>query len=179
MKKFLNILKFTMLLFFTCTISCKDSQKKVPVEKPVETYDTKPVLESEDSVKYRKALLPVWEYNADPGVEMPVKLREIDTESTTAQELIDILNFQNEGKVYMKYLKLSGDTLYVKIDESAYLTQQMGTMGADAYLSVATYTLTELDYVNAVHFDFKEGNHAIPRAYSRQYYRDRNKERFQ
>ncbi|MEX2349631.1 MAG: hypothetical protein WD554_02015 [Flavobacteriaceae bacterium] len=179
MKKFSNILKFIMLVFFTCTIACKDTHKENPVEEPAETYDAKPVLESKDSVEYRKALLPVWEYSHKPGVEMPVKLREVDKESTTAQELIDILNFQNEGKVYLKYLKLSGDTLYVKIDESVYLTQQMGTTGADAYLSVATYTLTELDYVNSVHFDFEEGDHAIPGNYSRQYYRDRNKERFQ
>tara|TARA_R110000850_G_C9996309_1_gene468297 strand:- start:21859 stop:22365 length:507 start_codon:yes stop_codon:yes gene_type:complete len=168
-----------MLVLFTCIISCKDTQRENPVEEPAESYDTKPVLKAEDSIEYRRALLPVWEYGHEPGVEMPVKVREVDTEAITAQHLIDIMNFQYEEKVYLKYHKLSGDTLYVTIDESTFLTQQMGTMGADAYLSVATYTLTELDYVNTVHFDFKEGDHAIPGMYSRQYYIDRNKERFQ
>ncbi len=177
MKKFSKILKFIFLVFFTCAIACKDSKKKAPADVPVETYDAKPALKSEDSIEYRKALIPVWEYNPDPGVEMPVKLREVDAESVTAQLLIDIMNFQYEGKVYLKYVKLSGDTLFVKIDNSTFLTQQMGTMGADAYLSVATFTLTELDYVNTVHFDFKEGDHAIPGLYSRQYYIERNKER--
>lgn len=178
MKKFPNVLKIITIVFFTCTFACKDSKREAPIDEPIETYDEKQVLKPEDSVEYRKALLPVWEYNPDPGIEMPVKIREIDRESISAQLLIDIINFQYEGKVYLKFVKLSGDTLYVKIENSTFLTQQMGTMGADACLSTATYTLTELDYVNTVHFDFKEGDHAIPGMYSRDYYIQRNKERF-
>lgn len=170
-------LQILLLAFFGLVLSCKDSKKEIPTKEPLETYDEKPELKAEDSVKYRKALLPVWEYNHNPGVEMPLKLREIDAESVSAQYLIDIMNFQYDGKVYMKYIQLSGDTLHVKIDNSTFLTQQMGTMGADAYLSVATYTLTELDYVNTVYFEFKEGDHAVPGNYSRKHYIDRNKER--
>jgi len=178
MKKFPNLLKFILLVFFTCTFSCKDFKNEAPADEPLETYDIKPELKPSDSVAYRKALLPVWEYNYDPGVEMPIKLREVDSESVTVQLLIDVMNFQYQGKVYMKYVQLSGDTLYVKIDESTYLTQQMGTMGADAYLSEATFTLTELEYVNQIHFDFLEGDHAIPGLYSKHYYIERNKKRF-
>ncbi len=174
--KILRFFMFTLgLVFFGVILSCKDSKKETPADDPVETFHEKTVLKSEDSVKYKNALAPIWEY--DPDLEIPVKVREIDTETLTAQQLIDILNFQNEGKVYLKYIELSGDTLSVKIDNSTYLTQQMGTTGADSYLSVATYTLTELEYVNKVNFDFVEGDHARPGIYSRDYYVKRNRER--
>jgi hypothetical protein len=43
----------------------------------------------------------------------------------------------------------------------------MGTTGARAFLSVATYTLTELKGIHYVDFDFIEGDHAVPGTYNR------------
>lgn len=163
------------LALFWVILSCKETKKETPVDDSVETFDEKTLLRPIDSVKYKNALAPIWKY--DPELEIPFKVREVNPESLTAQQLIDMLNFQNAGKVYLKYIELSGDTLSVKIDDSTYLTQQMGTTGADAYLSVATYTLTELDYVNNIYFDFAEGDHARPGIYSRDYYVKRNRNR--
>jgi hypothetical protein len=55
------------------------------------------------------------------------------------------------------------------------ITQQMGTSGADDYMTTTTFTLTELKGIKYVNFDFEEGDHAVPGTYSRQYYIDRNK----
>ena len=64
--------------------------------------------------------------------------------------------------------RVSNDTLYVQISDAQYLTQQMGSSGSQMYLLEATYAYTELPNINAVHFGFEEGDHAIPGVYTRQ-----------
>lgn len=152
--------------------SCKDSKKKneeKSIEESNETIDVSEAANDETNPAQW-----IYDHNAD----IPVKSTEILDIGITPEELIDFLNTQNEN-VKLEFSKHSGDTLFVKIKESTFLTQRMGTTGADAYMSVATYTLTEAENVNYVHFDFEEGDHAIPGTYSRKYYIDRNKERFQ
>jgi hypothetical protein len=63
--------------------------------------------------------------------------------------------------------KISNDTIFVKINKSQYLTEQMGSSGADLYLTEVTYDLSELSNIRYVHFDFKEGDHASPGTYSK------------
>lgn len=65
------------------------------------------------------------------------------------------------------YQKLESETLYVKLDNSEYVTQRMGTTGADVFMVIATFTLTEIDGVKNVYFEFEEGDHAHPGKYSR------------
>jgi hypothetical protein len=172
MKIFHLILFVTLLIVLSFFISCKDSKKEDQEEI---------ILDNELSEVFSKAAIDetnpgVWIYDYD--ADIPIKNREILQTSITSEEIIDFLNSHNEN-VFLEFSKHSGDTLFVKIKESTFLTQQMGSAGADGYLSLATYTLTEAENVNYVHFDFKEGDHAIPGTYSRQYYIDRNKERFQ
>lgn len=62
---------------------------------------------------------------------------------------------------------VSHDTLHVKIDDAMYLTQSMGTSGATAFLAEATYGFTEIENINVVDFEFKEGDHAVPGPYTR------------
>lgn len=64
--------------------------------------------------------------------------------------------------------RVSNDTAYVQIADAEYLTQQMGSSGASMYLMEATYAFTELPAIDVVYFDFPEGDHAIPGAYTRQ-----------
>jgi hypothetical protein len=171
MKTNRSILFFTLLITFGIFVSCKDSNKEDQKEL---------ILDSDISDVFSEAAIDetnpgVWIY--DYNLDIPVKNRELLKENITYEELIDFLNTHNEN-VFLEYSKHSGDTLFVEIKESTFLTQQMGSAGADAYLSVTTYTLTEANDVSIVQFNFKEGDHAIPGTYSRQYYIDRNKERF-
>lgn len=64
--------------------------------------------------------------------------------------------------------RVSNDTAYVQITDAEYLTQQMGSSGATMYLMEVTYAFTELPAIHVVYFDFSEGDHAIPGAYTRQ-----------
>ncbi|SFB91165.1 hypothetical protein SAMN05421747_10254 [Parapedobacter composti] len=62
------------------------------------------------------------------------------------------------------------DTLHVQITDASFLTQQMGSSGAAMYLLEATYAYTELPGIQAVHFVFEEGDHAIPGTYTREHF---------
>lgn len=65
------------------------------------------------------------------------------------------------------YDKTTADTIFVRIDDAMYLTQQMGSEGASAYISEVVYGLTELPGIKTVNFQFKEGDHAVPGTYDR------------
>jgi hypothetical protein len=70
-------------------------------------------------------------------------------------------------------LKLKGiqeNVVTIEIINDEYLTQRMGSTGADEFLAVATFTLTEYDHIKAVNFIFKVGDHAFPGQYSREYF---------
>jgi hypothetical protein len=58
----------------------------------------------------------------------------------------------------------------VEVINDEYLTQRMGSTGADEFLAVATFTLTEYDHIKFVNFIFELGDHASPGLYSREYF---------
>lgn len=60
----------------------------------------------------------------------------------------------------------------VEIINAEYLTQRMGTTGAQNYLAAATYSLTETPGVRGVDFIFQEGDHAAPGVYTRESFKD-------
>jgi hypothetical protein len=88
--------------------------------------------------------------------------------SMLSQETITQSLIANYPQVELEVDSTSGDTLFVHIADPSYLTQQMGSSGASMYLLEATYAFTELPDINVVHFDFEEGDHALPGAYSRE-----------
>jgi len=61
---------------------------------------------------------------------------------------------------------------HVEIINAEYLTQRMGTSGAQNYLAAATYSLTETPGVRGVDFIFREGDHAAPGVYTRESFKD-------
>lgn len=74
---------------------------------------------------------------------------------------------ESMGPPKLKLLDMQVDTVTVEVINGRYLTQRMGTTGANAFLAAATFTLTEHEDINAVNFVFKQGDHAIPGLYSR------------
>lgn len=62
---------------------------------------------------------------------------------------------------------IAADTIYIRIADATFLTQRMGSAGAWSYLMEVTYALTELPEIEAVSFDFEEGDHAVPDIYTR------------
>ena len=94
------------------------------------------------------------------------KVSPVSSDSLTYQNMIAFVNMEfPEAK--LSFVKISGDSIYVKIGNSKFVTQQMGSSGAEAYLAEVTYNLTELKNIGFVNINFKEGDHAQPGTYSR------------
>lgn len=94
------------------------------------------------------------------------KVSPLSEDSLTVPILIQKLNSLYPD-IQLRYKKISGDTIFVAIDKSSYLTKQVGTTGAKGYLAEVTFNLTELKNINFVDIHFKEGDHAAPGTYTR------------
>jgi len=70
----------------------------------------------------------------------------------------------------LKLKDITGQVVNIEVINDEYLTQRMGTTGAEEFLAVATFTLTEYDNIKFVHFIFEEGDHAAPGLYSREHF---------
>lgn len=70
--------------------------------------------------------------------------------------------------VQLAFVRTSHDTLFTRIPESTYLTQQMGSTGPTYFFGEAVYNLTEIPGIRYVNFDFEEGDHALPGTRSRE-----------
>jgi hypothetical protein len=68
----------------------------------------------------------------------------------------------------VKLLNVKDHTASVEIINAEYVTQRMGSSGAQAYLASITFTLTENPQIKKVNFIFEEGDHAMPGTYSRE-----------
>jgi hypothetical protein len=77
------------------------------------------------------------------------------------------------GTPKLKLVSLVDDTISVEVINSPYLTQRMGSTGAEAFLAEATFTLTEHPGTTTVQFLFEEGDHARPGIYTREDFLDR------
>lgn len=95
----------------------------------------------------------------------------LDSISKSPKELIDILN-RRAAKCKIKYQGLLGDTIIIRIINDKFLTEQMGTTGADCYIAETIYTLTENDLIKFVRFEMDFGSHASPGLYSRNDYKE-------
>lgn len=102
------------------------------------------------------------------GVDTSLMLENpyFDPKFLTLDTLVKAFNLNNPD-VHMEFINRSKDTIFVKINDATYLTQQMGTEGAMAYITEVVYGFTILPNVKVVNFDFKEGDHAIPGNYTR------------
>lgn len=110
----------------------------------------------------------IWDFQYDTLTEQShlIKSSTYQTDSLDTEDIIAILNRTWPG-IHLEYVRTSQDTMFVRIPESVMLTQQMGTTGAQQYLTAATYSLTELPDVAYIFFEFEEGDHAVPGVYHR------------
>ena len=65
-------------------------------------------------------------------------------------------------QIRLEKSRISHDTLYTKIADATYLTEQMGSAGSEQYSAQAVLNLTAVQGINFVRIDFAEGSHASP-----------------
>ena len=157
MKKHIIVLALIILV-----LSCntKKSETKVTIT------DTTASVVKKDTVSVKTDTHYFWTSELGEGGLVMVKTRPAPADSLTVTNVISMLNSQYP-EVVLHFIKISGDTVFVKIPKSNYLTRQMGTTGSEAYLAEATYNLTEIKDIDFVDFAFKEGDHAQPGTFSR------------
>jgi hypothetical protein len=94
------------------------------------------------------------------------KARPLSADSLSAPIIIQLFN-EMYPEIPIAVNKIAHDSIFIKIGNSKYLTQQMGSSGPEVYFAELTYNLTEVPGINYVDFNFKEGDHAAPATYSR------------
>jgi hypothetical protein len=144
-------------------MSCNTKEK----EDKVAVVDSMGVAQKPDSSNMIKDSHYFWtsELDQKEGLVMK-KLTPVSSDSLTVDNMISMIN-KEHPEIKLDFERVTHDSIFVRIKNSKYLTQQMGSTGADAYLAEVTYNLTELSNINFVYIGFKEGDHAAPGIYTR------------
>lgn len=151
------------IFLITVMVSCNTKQPG----KTVSTIDTTGFAITADTAKIIKDSHYFWSTDVDQKeVLMMIRNRPIPADSLTAPNMIQLLN-NLYPEILLHYTKVSNDSIFISINKSTYLTEQIGSSGADAYLAEVTYNLTEIKGINFVDIRFKAGDHASPATYSR------------
>lgn len=108
-----------------------------------------------------------WEVDeTDPKGMAMKKSRPASSDSLNSESIITMIN-TTYPDLKLSVKNTSGDTIFLDLDNSKYLTQKMGSTGAESYLGELVYNLTEIKGIDFVSIDFKKGDHAQPGTYSR------------
>ncbi len=126
----------------------------------------------------------IWRVEAGSSAKTEALVRggKIDAVRNDVKKLVAALNgtdkdpgtFRSKGNrepndpPKVKLLNVKDHTASVEVINAEYLTQKMGSSGAQAYLASVTFTLTENPHIKKVHFIFAEGDHAMPGTYTRE-----------
>jgi hypothetical protein len=95
----------------------------------------------------------------------------LDSISRSPDDLINILN-RRESKCKIEFIKMAGDSINIRILDDEYLTEQMGSSGAECYLAETIFTLTENESIKIVRIEMEYGSHASPGLYTRDNFKD-------
>jgi hypothetical protein len=139
------------------------------------------VLKKNEAVVYNENY--IWHAEIDTsGVDTLVRGDKIDRIKKDVHKLISALNktekesesSRTQGDAVkmegpqIRLQKIEHRTADIEIANDQYLTENMGSDGAQEYLAEVTFTLTENPGITAVNFIFPAGDHAMPGLYTRE-----------
>lgn len=157
-------MRLSLALFMLITLSCQNESQKSATE---ETQGGDPASTIAEGMEAPLPALPyVAVFNEESELLEAEKNPEFNQTLLSVDAMTQALR-TNYPEIALEVNRVSNDTLFVQIADASYLTQQMGSSGAQIYILEATYAYTELPDITVVHFDFAEGDHAIPGNYSR------------
>ncbi len=151
-------------IFLIFLISCQSDSKKTEQQESV-SENSEPAREKRLDVPWMAV------YNDSTQMMELKKNSAADASNLNVLDILDALNIKYP-QIKLEWVKQEGQKIVVKIADADYLTQRMGTTGSQSYLAEATYSLTEIKGISAVHFDFIEGDHARPETLTRESFRD-------
>lgn len=164
-----NIYQFSVVLIAVLLMAaCQNETRQAPAESP----DPEP--EAVEEAVIALPSLPYFALFDEQEEQLEIeKHPDFDTSQLHVDSLTNLLRL-HYPEVPLVVDTLEGDTLYVSITDATFLTQQMGSSGAKVYLLEATYAFTELRDIDVVHFNFTEGDHAMPGVYTRERFEKEN-----
>ena len=153
--------RLAVLLLVAFLGACNNIKEEKVEDEEVEIVDSL-AIENPVLVYNPNSKLYVWRATPDY-----TKKKNLEAEPViiNADSLIKGLNEYYEN-VFLEKIKQSGDTLYTTIKESNYLTQQMGSTGAEVYVADVILNLTAVPGIKYVHIDMLAGDHAQPGTWS-------------
>lgn len=154
----------SVCLFFSCNSNHDEKVKTPPENEVTDTVSSQNSADTSRTIVNRSLIWTIERQgNEKEKLKAPDSTRAADYSS---EQLIALLN-QNYPDVQLNLIKISHDTIYVKIPDSKKLTNELGDTGAEDYLASATYTLTETKNIHFVNINMKAGDHAEPGVYTR------------
>lgn len=96
-----------------------------------------------------------------------MKNQSLNNTILVADSLIKGLNQKYEN-IYVEKINQGHDTLYTTIKDSEFLSQQMGSTGAETYLADVILNLTEIPGIRYINIDLKPGDHMEPGTWSKE-----------
>lgn len=155
MKKFIPAI--ILLSFFSCNNNKTEPQATVPDSVTVVKDSTLVITDTHY----------FWETDeSDPKKIAFKKSRPLSADSLNTNSILAMLN-STYPELKLSIKNTSGDTLFLNLDNGKYLTEQIGSTGAESYLGEVVYNLTEVAGIDFVNINFKQGDHAQPGTYSR------------
>lgn len=161
-------IKLASVILVVCLIfGCNsgDNKKEETIHETV--TDTVTASASSDTAKTIVNHTMIWSVQPQGAnnekLQAPQNVK-LDTLSST--KLVQLIN-NNFPDIHLDLVKISHDTIYVKIPDSKKLANEIGDTGAENYLASATFTLTELKNIKFVNIAMQPGDHAEPGVYSR------------
>ncbi len=151
-------------LFFACNSNKNETVKTPPEQEVTDTVSSDNSVDSMRTIINRSMIWTVQPQGPEKQKLIAPDSTQIKTYSSA--QLIDLLN-KNYPDIHLDFVKISHDTIYVKIPDSKVLANQIGDTGAENYLASTTYTLTEMKDIHFVNIDMKAGDHAEPGVYKR------------
>ena len=161
--------KILCVAFAICLISACNSNQNETVKEPPEEEVTDTVFADNPADSMRTIINRSMIWSVQPQDSEKQKLKAPDSsqiKTYSSAQLIDLLN-KNYPGIHLDFKKISHDTIYVKIDDSGKLANQIGDTGAENYLASTTFTLTEASGIHFVNIEMEGGDHAEPGVYSR------------
>lgn len=161
-------IKIVLILFMAyAVIGCNSNNDKKAEGKNEVNPDTVSISDhGTDSAMTIINHSIIWTVKNDSGKEKLIPPNDIKLDTLSSQHLVQLIN-ENFPDIHLDLVRVSHDTMYVKIPDSKKLTQGMGDTGAENYLASATYTLTELKNIKFVNIAMEPGDHAEPGVYTR------------
>ena len=154
-----RLLPFILLAFIACSGPDKPAGNGSNSDS-ADLPEPEIVMEQPDTVLF-------WTIN----IEKKEKIR-VYKDTITITDPQSIINGINSiySSTRLKFVKLSGDTVYTHIDSSFTFANDVGSFGASEYISTVVLNLTMLPGINYVNLDFPEGSHASPGVFAKSSY---------